>query len=152
MSLASTSAPLLTSRSTISECPSWQATCSGVLSTLVRASRLMPARSKTSAVCAWPNCAAKCKGDVPSCKTETADMRTEALIERMEPVHIIQHGPSVFLVKLTQSVVNGAPLDINVLTSSVSPRFAASSSLFPKSTNDIYKGINRVSGTRLRVL
>ena len=28
----------------------------------------MPARSNTSAVSKWPDCAAKCNGDVPSCK------------------------------------------------------------------------------------
>lgn len=41
------------------------------------------------------------------------------------------------LVELTQSVVNGAPFAISVLTSSSWPFLAASSSLFPKSTRDI---------------
>ena len=37
----------------------------------------------------------------------------------------------------TQSVVNGAPLDMSVRTSSVSPRLAASNNRLPRSTKDI---------------
>ena len=71
MSLASMSAEFCSSSSTMSMCPSWAATCSGVRSTLVRASRLIPERSNTSAVWWWPYCAAKCRGEVPSCHHDT---------------------------------------------------------------------------------
>lgn len=70
MSLASTSAACWTSRSTMSEWPSWEATWRGVLSTFVRASLLIPALRRTSAVSRWPNWAAKCSGEVPNCKTQ----------------------------------------------------------------------------------
>jgi len=54
MSLASMSAPFFISRSTTSGCPSCEATCSGVRSTFVLASLLMPALRRTSAVPACP--------------------------------------------------------------------------------------------------
>lgn len=41
-------------------------------------------------------------------------------------------------MKLTQSVVNGAPEAINTLTSSAWPLRDASSSRFPRSTRDIF--------------
>lgn len=55
-----------TNRSTMMEWPSEAAMWRGVLSTLVRASLLTPARSSTSAVERWPYWAARCSGDEPS--------------------------------------------------------------------------------------
>ena len=66
MSVVSTSAPFERSNSAILSCPSWAATCNGVFSTFVRASRWHPDRSSISAVSRCPYCAARCSGDVPS--------------------------------------------------------------------------------------
>jgi len=66
MSHASMIALFLSKICTTSKCPFCAATCNGVLSTLVRASLLMPALIRMVTVSMWPCIAAKCRGDVPS--------------------------------------------------------------------------------------
>lgn len=124
ISLAFTSHLYFSNSSTIASWPSYTAKCNGVRSTFVRASLLMPARKSTSHVSKWLFIAAICSGDVPSWKQSVL---TIILYLIDSPSDIIIH---------TQSVVNGAPRLISSCTLEVSPSFAQTKSIFPKSIMD----------------
>ena len=109
MSVVSTSDPFDSKSSATLSLPSWAATCSGVFSTLVLASRWHPDLSKISAVSRCPYWAAKWRGEVPSQSVVIgAPLAKRRLTSAVSPSRA---APSSFLPSSTRDALVSAGLD-----------------------------------------